>query len=101
MSDSRSGSPHDPSTADMEAYVGRVRGLVVALDGTLDPETLDFANHLIDHGEPPEALVTLAWALDERGESVPRWVVESIFELGEGINDSRHLPSGLRRLATD
>ena len=80
----------------MDAYVGRVHAVVIALSDYLSPNDLGLADHLIDHGEPPEALISLAWAIVESGVHVPEWTIDAIYELGEGINDPSHLPPNLR-----
>jgi hypothetical protein len=42
----------------MDAYLGRVQGLVILLTGTLSPAALDRAQHLIDHGEPADGVLS-------------------------------------------
>ena len=69
---------HNGGVADcaaMERYLSRCLGLIVRLQGVLPPESLDCAQHLMDHGEPAEGVLSLAWALVENEAHVPAAVV--------------------------
>ena len=84
----------------MERYHGRVLGVIVAAEEAIGT-SVDDAHRLAAHGEPPEALVQLAWAISRSGQKVPRWIIEAIHELGDEINDPSHLPPDLGSLALD
>lgn len=51
----------------MDDYVGRCRATVIGWSERLPSDGVDWAMHLIDHGEPAEGLCSLAWAIDEAG----------------------------------
>lgn len=49
----------------MDDYVGRLRGLIIALEGIVSAAACDEVEHLIDHGEGGEAMRALAWIIVE------------------------------------
>jgi len=81
--------------AEMEEYLGRVRGLVIEVEALLDPIDTSGAHHLIDHGEPPEGLRSLAWTISEEGRTIPRRVYDELLNLMAGMIDPDHLPPDL------
>ena len=83
----------------MEDWSGRVMGVVIALDGHLSVAAVNQARDLIDHGEAPEGLISLAWCIVAERARVPRWTVDAIHELGDGVNDPADLPENLREFA--
>ena len=83
----------------MEDYLGRVRGVVMAASDYLPPESVEHAVRLVEHGEPPEALIQLAWAIVTEGSHVPGWIIDAVYDLGASINDPEHLPPNLRDFA--
>lgn len=85
----------------MEAYLGRVRGLVIQIEELLDPIDTSLAHHLVDHGEPPEGLRSLAWAIVEQEKRIPRWAYDELLLLMWGIIEPEHLPSGLEACVSD
>jgi hypothetical protein len=82
-------------TNAMEAYLGRALGLVIALNGVVPAEGLTRAHHLIDHGEPAEGLLELAWYITNGGYRVPRSVVEGIREMTADLVPEGYLPNDL------
>jgi hypothetical protein len=89
-----------PSNAAMEEYLGRVQGLVISLTGTLSPKALDDAQHLIDHGEPAEGLLYLAWGIVNEGQIVSPACVETILVLTEGLVARTDFPPDFAERAT-
>jgi hypothetical protein len=89
-----------PSSAAMENFLGRVHGVIIAVSEYLPPASVDTASRLAEHGEPAEALVQLAWAIENSNTRVPACTIDAIYELGTGINDPTHLPDDLRRFAS-
>jgi hypothetical protein len=83
----------------IEAYVGRVRAVVIARSDYLSADDLGFAGHPIDHGAPAEALVQIAWAIVESGVRVPDWRIQAIYDLGDGINDPYPCRRNLREFS--
>jgi hypothetical protein len=88
-----------PSVSAMEEYLGRVRAVVIAASDYLPPESVEDAVSMVEHGEPPEALIQLAWAIVAEGAHVPGWIIDAIYDLGASINDPDHLPLDLRNFA--
>src|SRR3954454_564468 len=77
------GVPQKPSISSMEAYLGRAQGLVISLTGIVSASALDRAQHLIDHGEPAEGMVSLAWAIVNEDRLVPSECVDAISDLAD------------------
>jgi hypothetical protein len=82
--------------SEQEHYLGRVRGLVIALSDLVPRERAAEVDRLVDHGEPAEGLCSLAWALHNVSASVPAWAVHDICELTEGLVAPEHMPPGMR-----
>lgn len=99
MTESEPPADERPSMSAMEDYLGRVRGVVIAASDYLPQGSLETAVRMVDHGEPPEALIQLAWAIVAEDARVPSWVIDAIYDLGASINDPGHLPPGLRNFA--
>jgi hypothetical protein len=85
----------------MERWLGKVRGVLIALTDFVPAKALSQASELIDHGEPAEGLVQMAWVIVSREVRVPSWIIDAIYELGEQINDPDHLPPNLRDFAVE
>lgn len=79
----------------MEAYQGRVEGVLIAASEIMPGETLDDAQRLVDHGEPSEGLLQLAWAISNSRAQVPAWIVASIRELSVDLVPPGMLPEDL------
>ncbi len=71
---------------------------VVRLDGVLSAETLNQAQHLMDHGEPSTGVEYLAWGVVQEERRVP---VAVIAEMRELVFDEDQLPPDLHAYATD
>ena len=74
-----------PPSAAMDDYLGRVQALVISLSGTLSAQALDEAQHLIDHGEPAEGVLYLAWGITNEDRVVSAECVDTIFELTDRL----------------
>lgn len=77
-------------------YIGAIRGLVISLVDVLSAEECAEVEHLVDHGEPAEAVRSLAWIIVEEGKFVSADVVSSIEELVRGFIDPADMPANLR-----
>jgi hypothetical protein len=80
---------------EMEDYLGRVHGLVIAVADDLTHDQYQEVSHLIEHGEPAEGLRSLAWIISEEGLTVDRLIVSGIRSLTEGLIDPEDLPADL------
>ena len=78
-----------------EDYLGRVHALVWAIADKLSASERAEVQHLIDHGEPAEALRALAWIITEGEKRVPDATIRGIRELSEGLVAPEHLPADL------
>lgn len=81
--------------SDRELFVGRVRGLLISMWGTLSPDESAEVQHLIDHDEVGEALRTLAWIIVEADKRISRDAYNAIRELSAGLVDDKHMPADL------
>lgn len=76
-------------------YIARCRSLIVALQGILPLADLQLATHLIDHGEAPEGIRALAWAIVDGNVLVAAEVVAQIREYADDIIDKSDMPENL------
>lgn len=84
-----------------EEYLLRVRGLLASLSAVLTAKELGEVRHLIDHGEPAEALRSLAWIVVDNGKRIPASAINAIRELTAGLVDDSDLPDSLDEHAAD
>ena len=77
-----------------EAYLCRVKTLVVSLSNVLSEAELAEVNHLIRHDEPAEGLLSLAWTIHKNRKHVSKQVVSEIFALTEGMILKEQFPPG-------
>ena len=85
----------EESLTPQEAYLHRVRGLVESVSVMLTDDEKRNVHHLIDHSEPAEGLMTLAWIIVEGRKRVPAATIASIRELTAGLVDPADLPADL------
>lgn len=78
------------------AYLRRVRDLVESLRGTVTDDERGRVDHLIDHDEPAEGLVSLAWILVNGKRSISPATYEELLSLCAGMVADKHLPPDLR-----
>jgi hypothetical protein len=83
------------STGAMDAYLGRLRALFIAVKETVPAEQLTQAHSWIEHGEPAEGMLYLAWAITSGDHRVPRWVVDGIRESTAALVPPEQLPADL------
>lgn len=76
-------------------YLGSVHGIVIAASDDLTAEQQQEVWHLIDHGEPAEALRTLAWIISDEKLLVDRLIILGIRRLTDGFIDLSDLPADL------
>lgn len=62
----------------------------------LPPGEADDSIRLIDHGEPPEGLNYLAWAISNAGISPTSEEVHEIRDLIDGLVEDEHMPPTFR-----
>jgi hypothetical protein len=82
-------------TSAQDRYLGRVRGLRIAVGAYVSPQALADVDSLIEHGEPAEGVCSLAWALHNARVELPSWIVQDIRSLTAGLVNPEHLPPGL------
>jgi hypothetical protein len=77
-------------------YVGRCRGTVIRWRDRLPTEAVSWPMHLIDHGEPAEAMNALAWLITESGRNIEDDEIDEIRELIGGLVPEESLPERFR-----
>jgi hypothetical protein len=82
-------------------YLLRVRGLLAQTSAVLTAAEEYEVRHLIDHGEPAEALRTLAWIVVDGDKKVSRSIIATIRELALGAVSEADMPSSLDSHAID
>jgi hypothetical protein len=85
----------------MDAYLGEVNGVVVSLAGIVPADDLDHVQHLIDHGEPAEGLLSLAWFIANRDLRVPSATLRSVRRLAGDLVPDQAWPANLERYSSD
>lgn len=80
----------------MDDFHGEVRGLIISLGDHLSSEECAEAEHLLDHGEPGEALRALAWMIVEEEKRVPARQIDAIERLADGLVAPEDMPPDLR-----
>ena len=85
----------------LDDYLHRVRGLLSSVASVLTVEEQDELSHLIDHGEPAEALRALAWIVVEENKRIPASAIAAIRELTSGLVDENDLPNKLSDFSAD
>ena len=65
---------------------------MITVSASLPPEEVSWAMHLIDHDEPAEGLVSLAWAIEREQGAVDPPTASLILELTRGLVPTDSLP---------
>lgn len=78
-----------------DEYVGRCKAFVIAEATNLPAADVDWAMHLIDHGEPAEGLTSLAWSFERAHGAVPAEAVDALLELIDDLVPADALPRSL------
>jgi hypothetical protein len=81
--------------SDLEAYLWRVRAVVMSTADRLTPRERDEIEHLIEHGEPAEGMRALAWILVEGDKKVPPETIAALRELTAGMIEEEDMPPEL------
>jgi hypothetical protein len=81
--------------SELDAYVGRVRGLLISIADRLSPRECGEVEHLIEHGEPAEGMRALAWIIVEGRKKVPAETVAELRDLTAGLIEDEHMPTDL------
>jgi hypothetical protein len=81
--------------SELDAYVGRVRGLLISIAARLSLLECGEVEHLIEHGEPAEGMRALAWIIVEGHKKVPAETVAALRDLTSGFIEDEHMPPGL------
>jgi hypothetical protein len=79
----------------VEHYLRRVRDLLSSVAAILTHDEQAEVSYLVDHGEPAEALRTLAWIIVEEDKRVPAAALAAIKDLTAGLVDEKDLPDRL------
>ena len=87
--------------SDMEAYRGRVQATIWDAAGWVSDERRARAQRFLEHGEPAEAMCSLAWAISEERTVVPRRIVASIRDLSAELVPFEEMPEDLDDFAID
>jgi hypothetical protein len=82
--------------SDLDDYLGRVRALLVSLANCLTPGEQEEVEHLIEHGEPAEAMRALAWIIVEERMMVPAESIAALFDLTSGPSKGKTCQQTLR-----
>lgn len=82
--------------SDLDAYVGRVRGLIDSIADRLTPRERSEVEHLMEHGEPAEGMRALAWILVEGHKTVPAEAIARLRELTSSLIAEEDMPPGLQ-----
>jgi hypothetical protein len=77
------------------AFLLRVRRLIDSLTDRLTDEERSRVNHLIDHGEIGEGLLSLAWIVVNGRKTISTGAYEEFVQLSAGLVEERHLPPNL------
>jgi hypothetical protein len=80
---------------DLEDYLGRVRSLLISLANRLTPGEQKNVEHLIEHGEPAEAMRDLAWIIVEGNKMVPAETIVALRALTSGLIEEKDMPTNL------
>ncbi|WP_136040871.1 MULTISPECIES: hypothetical protein [unclassified Microbacterium] len=91
-----SGSANDGDLRPgMEEYLVRVQETLRQAAEYLPSESLRYARSMIEHGEAPEGLCQLAWAIVTEKASVPRSLVDAIHRDIDGLVEDEFMPPNL------
>lgn len=85
-----------PSYEAMLAYRGRLLTFIREFSEYLSVDQIGEIVQLVDHGEPAEALISLAWKLDRIGYAPSSATLVNFHQLAGGLIDLHHLPERYR-----
>lgn len=78
----------------MEEWLGRVQAAVIEQQEHLSSGELQEVVHLIDHGEPAEGLLALAWILYNKKAVTPARIRGHVMDLAGDLVEERLWPPG-------
>lgn len=87
--------------SDLDAYLGRTRGLLISIADQLTPDECREVEHLIEHGEPAEGMRALAWIIVEERKKIPAEAIATLRELTASLIEEEHMPSDLDACIAD
>lgn len=91
----------DAERAASLKYLERARALVDSLADRLPSEDIDEANHLIDHNEAPDGLLSISWSIVNNEVKVSRTAIQEIRDLTWQSASAEFLPPDLDEAALD
>lgn len=80
---------------EMDEYVGRVQVIIWDATDYLSRQAVEYAQRLADHGEAPEGMLALAWAIVNEDAHVPRSLIERIRSHAADLVPEEAWPPGL------
>lgn len=86
------------SDFDYDQLVGRLRGLLISLDGVLSQAEAAEVGEFIEHAELGEALRTLAWIVVDEGKQISSQESGELQALANFMGTSGEMPDGLAGL---
>ncbi|MCA1840094.1 MAG: hypothetical protein LC723_07170 [Actinobacteria bacterium] len=81
----------------MEDWLASVRAFVDEVGAGFTVEERRDVDSLLDHGEPAEGLVMLAWALEKRDGQVDPEVARRLADLAGELVAKEHYPPSVKR----
>jgi hypothetical protein len=81
--------------SNMDEYSGRVQAIVWRASAYVSNDGIGRVQQLVDHGEPAEGMLSLAWIIVKEGVQVPRDLIQAIREHAAGLVDDELLPADL------
>lgn len=80
---------------NMDEYAGRVQAIVWRAAAYVSNEGIGRVQHLVDHGEPAEGMLSLAWIIVNEDVQVPLDLIRAIREHAAGLVDDEVIPADL------
>jgi hypothetical protein len=77
------------------SFLMRFRVLLAGLRDTIGVRDADRIELIVNHGEPGDALVELAWLIVNRDIRIDRSQYDTIMELVDGFPDRQFFPESL------
>jgi hypothetical protein len=92
----------DPEVArQSEAYQERVYATLDVASKYVSAEGIAEAKHLVDHGEAPLGMSTLAWIIVNEQRQVPRTLIREIRALASDMEPDDYWPANLDQFGID
>jgi hypothetical protein len=84
-----------------EDYLGRVQAIVWEASQYASADGIKRVQHLVDHGEPAEGMLSLAWIIVNEKRRVPMDLIRGIRSHAAGLVDDELMPENLDDYGTD